>query len=93
MFSLKGEAEGSDPVLRLFFRGGGDSRAALSNLSVCMRLVPDRSGEREGASWRVLDSERRFFGSSQALAGGIEQESVDVVRLYGALGGGWEGAF
>ncbi|WP_242013067.1 efflux transporter outer membrane subunit, partial [Acetobacter sicerae] len=37
---------------------------------------------------RVLDSERRFFGSSQALAGGIEQESVDVVRLYGALGGG-----
>lgn len=53
----------------------------------------DSDEPRKGALGRVLDSERRFFGSSQALAGGIEQESVDVVRLYGALGGGWEGAF
>ncbi|MFT8719980.1 efflux transporter outer membrane subunit [Acetobacter sp.] len=39
---------------------------------------------------RVLDSERRLFGSEGGLVSAVEQESVDVVRLYGALGGGWE---
>ncbi|NHN89703.1 efflux transporter outer membrane subunit [Acetobacter conturbans] len=42
---------------------------------------------------RVLDAERRLFQSEQSLTAQVEQESVDVVRLYAALGGGWESVF
>ena len=40
----------------------------------------------------VLDSERQTGQTQQQLAQALLQESTDLVKLYKALGGGWETA-
>jgi multidrug efflux system outer membrane protein len=43
------------------------------------------------AYFEVLDSEREHFDSELALARAIRDELTSTVRLYRALGGGWQG--
>ena len=67
-------------------RAEADSRRALT-------LARSRYQQGVADFLEVLDAERSLLRTQQALAISTTAVSTDLVALYKALGGGWEGAF
>jgi multidrug efflux system outer membrane protein len=64
---------------------------AVAALTRSVELASSRYQSGLAAYFEVLDAQRRLFPARIELARAIRDEHTAVIRLYRALGGGWQG--
>jgi NodT family efflux transporter outer membrane factor (OMF) lipoprotein len=60
---------------------------------IALSLAEDQYKQGLADYLTVLDAQQSFLSAQQSQAGAVEAVSNDLVTLYQALGGGWEGVY